>query len=101
MDLSPETLLSAYAQGAFPMTDRDGRTRWYTADPRGIIPLEAFHVPRTLQQLLKKDPPVFDVRFDHDGTGPNPVWPNTIIDLEHVSPTGLTWSQLESGWIAQ
>jgi leucyl/phenylalanyl-tRNA---protein transferase len=66
MDLSPQTLLSAYAQGAFPMTDRDGRTRWYTADPRGIIPLEAFHVPRTLRQLLKKQPPVFEVRFDHD-----------------------------------
>ena len=66
MDLSPETLLSAYAQGAFPMTDRDGRTRWYTADPRGIIPLEKFHVPRTLRQLLAKQPPVFEVRCDHD-----------------------------------
>src|SRR5438046_2587730 len=64
MDLSPETLLSAYSQGAFPMTDRDGVTRWYTADPRGIIPLESggFHVPRTLRQLLKKNP--FDVRID-------------------------------------
>ena len=66
MDLSPQTLLSAYAQGAFPMTDRDGRTRWYTADPRGIITLEAFHVPRTLRQLLNKQPPPFEVRFDHD-----------------------------------
>jgi len=59
MDLSPETLLSAYAQGAFPMTDRDGVTRWYTADPRGVIPLEpgGFHVPGTLRQLLKRQPP--------------------------------------------
>jgi leucyl/phenylalanyl-tRNA--protein transferase len=65
MDLSPQTLLSAYAQGAFPMTDRDGRTRWYTADPRGVVPLDTFHVPRTLRQLLKKEPPVFEVRFDH------------------------------------
>jgi beta-glucanase (GH16 family) len=40
------------------------------------------------------------VRFDHDGTGANPVWPNTIVDLEHVSPVGLTWSQLQAGWIA-
>src|SRR5687767_10691686 len=37
--LDPETLLSAYAQGVFPMADRDGRIRFYTADPRGIIPL--------------------------------------------------------------
>jgi Ca2+-binding RTX toxin-like protein len=40
------------------------------------------------------------VRFDHDGAGANPVWPNTIIDLEHVSPTGLTWARLQSGWVA-
>src|SRR5246127_270748 len=37
------------------------------------------------------------VRFDHDGPGPNPQWPNTIIDLDGVSPTGLTWSELTAG----
>jgi len=40
------------------------------------------------------------VRFDRDGTGSNPVWPNTIVDLQHVSPVGLTWAKLEAGWIA-
>ena len=40
------------------------------------------------------------VRFDRDATGMAQVWPNTIIDLEHVSPSGLTWSQLQAGWIA-
>jgi hypothetical protein len=34
------------------------------------------------------------IRFDHDGTGANPQWPNTIIDLEHVATSGLSWSQL-------
>ena len=37
------------------------------------------------------------VGFDHDGTGPSPVWPNRIIDLEHVSPAGLSWAQLAGG----
>ena len=46
------------------MTDRDGRTRWYSADPRGVIPLEQFHIPHTLAHLLKKDPPVYEVRVD-------------------------------------
>src|SRR5207253_927390 len=32
--------------------------------------------------------------FDHDGTGANPQWPNYIIQLEHVSTSGLTWAQL-------
>jgi leucyl/phenylalanyl-tRNA--protein transferase len=51
--LDPESLLSAYAQGAFPMADRDGSIRWYTADPRGVIPLDAFHVPKTLQSIVR------------------------------------------------
>jgi leucyl/phenylalanyl-tRNA--protein transferase len=63
--LDPETLLSAYAQGAFPMADRDGLVRWYTANPRGIFPLDGrFHVPRTLRQVVRQGR--FDVRVDHD-----------------------------------
>lgn len=48
------------------MADRTGRIQFYTADPRGIIPLDAFHVPHTLRQLMRKDPPVFDVRINYD-----------------------------------
>ena len=66
MDLSPQVLLGAYAQGAFPMTDQDGVTRWYTADPRGVLPFEQFHIPRTLRQRLRKDPPLFEIRVNHD-----------------------------------
>ena len=64
--LDPETLLTAYAQGVFPMADRAGRVRWYTADPRGVIPLDgpSFHVPRTLRQLVRQGR--FDVRVDTD-----------------------------------
>lgn len=64
--LDPQTLLTAYAQGVFPMADRAGRIQFYTADPRGILPLDQFHVPGTLRQLMRKDPPVFDVRINYD-----------------------------------
>jgi leucyl/phenylalanyl-tRNA--protein transferase len=60
--LTPETLLNAYCQGSFPMTDADGVTRWYTADPRGVLPLDAFHCPKTLRQLVKQNR--FEIRFD-------------------------------------
>ena len=67
MDLEPATLLSAYTQGVFPMADRDRVIRFYTADPRGIVPLdERFHVPQSLRQLMRKTPPIYDVRFDSD-----------------------------------
>jgi leucyl/phenylalanyl-tRNA--protein transferase len=74
MRLDPESLLSVYAQGAFPMADRDGVIRLYTADPRGVLPLdppEAFHVPATLRQLVRKPPERggFEVRINHDFEG--------------------------------
>lgn len=63
--LDPETLLSAYAQGAFPMADRGGIVRWYTADPRGVFPLDhRFHIPQTLRQIVKQGK--FEVRVNHD-----------------------------------
>jgi leucyl/phenylalanyl-tRNA--protein transferase len=62
--LDPETLLTAYAQGVFPMADRDGTMRWYTADPRGILPLNGFHIPKTLATLVRQKK--FDVRINTD-----------------------------------
>jgi leucyl/phenylalanyl-tRNA--protein transferase len=63
--LDPETLLSAYAQGAFPMADRDGTVRWYTADPRGVFPLDdRFHIPGTLRQIVNQGK--FEIRINHD-----------------------------------
>lgn len=65
--LDPETLLEAYCRGVFPMTDCDGQIRWYTADPRGIIPLdEGFHVPQSLAQFIRSRNYPFEVRIDHD-----------------------------------
>lgn len=64
--LDPQHLLSAYAQGVFPMADRAGRVQFYTADPRGIFPLDAFHVPQSLRQMMRKTPAVFEVRINSD-----------------------------------
>lgn len=62
--LDSETLLTAYSQGAFPMTDSDGTIRWYTADPRGIIPLDTFHVPSSLRQIVRQNK--FEIVFNYD-----------------------------------
>jgi leucyl/phenylalanyl-tRNA---protein transferase len=64
VQLDPETLLTAYSQGVFPMGDPDGIIRWYSADPRGVIPLEAFHVPGTLRQTVKQNR--FEIRINSD-----------------------------------
>jgi leucyl/phenylalanyl-tRNA---protein transferase len=49
-----ELLLAAYASGWFPMADEDGVISWYSPDPRGILPLDDFHVPSRLQRVLRR-----------------------------------------------
>jgi leucyl/phenylalanyl-tRNA--protein transferase len=60
--IAPETLLEAYASGWFPMALAPGEIRWYSPDPRGIIPLDGFHVPRRLGRALRGEP--FEIRVD-------------------------------------
>jgi leucyl/phenylalanyl-tRNA--protein transferase len=48
-----DLLLSAYASGWFPMSV-DGEIRWFSPDPRGIIPLDTFHVPRRLARVCRQ-----------------------------------------------
>jgi leucyl/phenylalanyl-tRNA--protein transferase len=64
--LTPELIELAYRQGIFPMGDDDGSIRWYSPDPRAIIPLEpeVFHVPRSLRQTVRQGR--FEIRVDHD-----------------------------------
>lgn len=48
-------LLNAYRHGFFPMADsRTGEIQWFSPDPRGIIDLETFAVPRSLRLTMKK-----------------------------------------------
>lgn len=48
-----ELLVSAYSSGWFPMALDGGEIRWYSPDPRGIIPLEQFHVPFRLARVVR------------------------------------------------
>ena len=54
--LTPELLLSAYASGIFPMAEGRDSTEVFWVDPRhrGILPLDGFHVSRTLSKRLRK-----------------------------------------------
>ena len=54
--ITPELLLQAYKIGVFPMANNqaDPTIEFFDPDPRGIIPLELFHVPRSLRKLIRK-----------------------------------------------
>lgn len=51
--LPVDLLVSAYASGWFPMGVGNGEIRWFSPDPRGIIPLDTFHVPRRLARVRR------------------------------------------------
>ncbi len=53
--LDPDLLLRAYAQGIFPMADDRDASEVYWVEPkrRGILPLEHFHVSKSLAKTLK------------------------------------------------
>ena len=57
-----DLLLAAYASGWFPMADDEGEISWYSPDPRGIIPLEAFHAPARLRRQVRQG--VFRIEID-------------------------------------
>lgn len=64
-EITPELLLNAYANGYFPMADgrKSDEIGWYSPDPRGILPLDSFHVPKKLKKTVISMP--FKVKTDH------------------------------------
>ena len=56
-DLTPELLLCAYASGIFPMAeDRDDPAiQWIDPHQRGVIPLDRYHVPRSLKKVIRQE----------------------------------------------
>lgn len=56
MIIEPDYLLNAYRNGYFPMAEPDdGEIYWYSPDPRAIINLDKFHIPKTLMKTLNKN----------------------------------------------
>ena len=55
-------LLNAYCQGVFPMAEQSGHIYWYDPDPRAILPLDRFYLPRRLARTVRQG--VFDIRAD-------------------------------------
>ena len=55
-DLTPRLLLSGYARGIFPMSDArdDPEVFWVDPERRGILPLDGFHISRSLARRLRR-----------------------------------------------
>ena len=54
--IPPDLLLKAYASGVFPMAESasDPEVFWVRPETRGIIPLDGFHVPKSLAKIVRQ-----------------------------------------------
>ncbi|MEM9873216.1 MAG: leucyl/phenylalanyl-tRNA--protein transferase [Pseudomonadota bacterium] len=85
-DVTPELLLQAYASGIFPMAESVDATEVFWVDPkdRGILPLDAFHISRSLRRRIRSGVFTLTVNQDFagvvDGCSDRPeTWINPVI----------------------
>jgi len=62
--ITPQILLRAYAAGIFPMAEdsTDNSLYWVEPEERGILPLNKFHIPRSLAKKVRRAD--FEIRVD-------------------------------------
>jgi leucyl/phenylalanyl-tRNA---protein transferase len=107
--LNPDLLLRAYRLGLFPMAEsRSSRVlHWLDPEARGVLPLDQFHVPRSLLKTLRSGK--FDVTADVDFVGtiaacaamrPNrpDTWINRDIERLFVSLYELGFAHSIESW---
>ena len=63
-DLEPETLLSAYEAGYFPMPLGRRRLGWFSPDPRGVLHIPDIRISRSLRRSLRRYSVTINQAFD-------------------------------------
>ena len=61
-DLSKERLVLAYRMGIFPWYSAGDPVLWWSPDPRLVLPVDAFHISRSLKKVIEKG--TFKITFD-------------------------------------
>lgn len=63
--LDPETLYEAYTKGLFPWpVSKNDPIPWFCPNPRGVIEVQNFKVPKSFQKFLKKTS--YTYKFNED-----------------------------------
>lgn len=69
IEITPQVLLKAYSCGIFPMAESadDPALYWIEPQHRGILPLDAVHVPRRLARTVKGEAYRVSIDTDYEG----------------------------------
>jgi leucyl/phenylalanyl-tRNA--protein transferase len=107
-DLEPGTILAAYRRGLFPMPVDHGRLGprrmgWWSPDPRGVLPIDALVVSRSLRRSCQR----FEIRVNTafaaviDGCanpGRHGRWITTEIRAAYLRLHELGWVHSVEAW---
>lgn len=92
LDLTPALLLRAYAAGVFPMAEsaESDEILWIDPELRGIMPLNRFHVPKSLAKRMKQGGYRVDIDLDFEGVingcaGRETTWINDDIRRLYIA----------------
>lgn len=103
--LTPDLLLQAYAQGIFPMAETrdDPEVFWVDPRQRGIVPLDGFHISRTLARQIRRGG--FEVTLDRDFesvvaacTERDETWINDVIFELYLTLHGMGYAHSVEVW---
>lgn len=61
-ELDAGTVLLGYRRGLFPMEVEPGLLGWWSPDPRGVLPMDALRISKSLRTSMRR----FDVTIDTD-----------------------------------
>ncbi|MEX3008821.1 leucyl/phenylalanyl-tRNA--protein transferase [Hoeflea sp. TYP-13] len=109
LNITPQLLLKAYSCGLFPMAESadDPEVFWVEPEVRGVIPLELFHIPKSLAKTCRQNR--FDIRFDsafsavidgcaEPGPGRNKTWINRTIRRLYIQLHELGHAHSVEAW---
>lgn len=107
--ITPEMVEERYARGLFPMANPGWGPviTWHCPSHRAIIPLDGFHISRSLAHTLKKQ--AFTVTFDHafdevmaacaDRGDPEETWISDDIKRVYAELHGLGKAHSAEVWV--
>ena len=103
-EINPDFLLQAYQMGIFPMAMDGGEIGWFSPDPRGVIPLDAFHIPRSLARVVRSGH--FELRINSafaevlDGCADRlETWIDSTVRSSYLSLHGMGHAHSVECWL--
>jgi len=101
--IDSDLLLHAYRLGIFPMAMEKGEIRWFSPDPRTILPLDRFHIPHGLkrERRVRALEIRVNTRFDeviHACAERSDTWINEEIIESYNNLHALGWAHSVEAW---